>query len=197
MLSKFSFLFFVMVFLVFSSNVFAQTQSDTQQTYNNMLADAQNSAVKDSNGRITQISVKLLPDSATEIVGLNYDNNNVSTVIDQGGNSIKVRRDEGGNVIGYVFPDGGQSTIIWDRSDPNKPISIGFEITRPNGTNDTQLFSGNNSQIAGPIRPRGDACSRAINAAGYAATAAVVACGLGPGYSCAVASYHAYQICNE
>jgi hypothetical protein len=91
--------------------------------------------------------------------------------------------------------------LIWSNS--KNPTPIGFETTRLNGTKTTILFS-ESPQSVGPVHPRGDPCSRAINAAGYAATAAVVACGLGPGYSCAIAlgaaalaSYHAYQICNE
>jgi hypothetical protein len=202
--SKFRLLVFVLALFVLSVELFAQTPSESQQTYENMLTNAQSSAVKDLNGRIKQISLKLLPDSTAEVIQFDYENNRLSTVIDSNGDKIKIQRDENGNVIGYIFPDGGKSIIVWDRSNPNNPIPIGFYITHPNSTTVTQLFTENSSQTVGPPRPRGDACSRAINAAGYAATAAVIACGFGPSYGCgiavgaaALASYHAYQICNE
>ncbi len=202
--NKFRLLVFVLALFIFSGELLAQAQPESQQTYENMLNNAQTSAVKDLNGRIKQISVKILLSSTPEVIQFDYDNDRLSAVIDSSGDKIKIQRDENGNVIGYIFPDGGKSIIVWDRFNPNNPIPIGFYITRPNGETVTQLFTENTSQIDGGPRPRGDACSRAINAAGYAATAAVVACGLGPGYSCAIAvgaaglaSYHAYQICNE
>lgn len=204
-------------FLNAEGNSELSQQDDFGKALQQIFDDAKRTAVRDSQGKVSQIEIQPFTEKR-QVFKFNYQENQISSFKNAIGAETKILRDQSGKITGFEYADGTKIVYKWKSSQSNPHLLDGIEMTPSNGepklynmlggklnisSSKTNMLQKDALFILVSGKNRLDACSRAINTAGAAALVASVACASGSEtcpaalVAAAVAAYNAYETCNE